>query len=318
MSFSGQSVAGARNLVLSLGNLRSGERVCVVSDTGTREVGELLATIAGDAGSAVAHHVVAPYPIHGTEPPAHVAAAMSESDLILGVTEKSMAHTQARVRACDRGARYLSLPEYSLDMLGHPAMRIDFKEHARRARAVADMLTGANEIRVVSPSGTDIMLQASDRIANFCPGYVDSDHRLGSPPDIESNISPIEDASEGIAVIDGSIAYPGFGKLETPVRLTITRGRITRMDGDASVVRALEELFARYPDNARVLAEFGIGFNPEAKLCGNMLMDEGCFGTFHFGFGSNATVGGKNKVSFHLDFVFYANEFHLDGKVVRL
>jgi leucyl aminopeptidase (aminopeptidase T) len=78
-------------------------------------------------------------------------------------------------------------------------------------------------------------------------------------------------------------------------------------------VKELEALFEKYGKKARVLAEFGIGFNEAAELCGNMLMDEGCYGTFHFGFGSNSTVGGKNVVGFHLDFVFYGNEFEIDG-----
>ena len=82
-------------------------------------------------------------------------------------------------------------------MLRHPAMRIDFKEHAARARVIADVLTSAREIRVVSPGGTDILLDGTGRTANFCPGYVDRDHKLGSPPDIESNISPVEEASRG-------------------------------------------------------------------------------------------------------------------------
>jgi leucyl aminopeptidase (aminopeptidase T) len=34
-----------------------------------------------------------------------------------------------------------------------------------------------------------------------------------------------------------------------------------------------------------------------------MLEDEGCAGTIHLGFGSNATIGGRNDVAFHLDFV---------------
>jgi leucyl aminopeptidase (aminopeptidase T) len=243
---------------------------------------------------------------------------MSASDLILGVTSKSMAHTKARVNACDRGARYLSLPEYDLELLRHPALRIDFVACAARARRVADILTRASSIRVVSPGGTDIMLDARGRTANFCPGYVDHDHKLGSPPDIESNVSPVEDGSHGVVVVDGSIAYPGFGRLHDPVRLTVEGGRIVRWDGEPARVAQLEALFAPYPPNAKVLAEFGIGFNPEAKLCGNMLMDEGCYGAFHFGFGSNATVGGKNAVPFHVDFVFYASEFYADGELVRV
>lgn len=312
------AVQGARNIVVSLGNLAAGERVCVVSDTETEPLGALLTRIATEHGARVTHHVVAPFPVHGTEPPADVAASMLESALVVGITSKSMAHTTARVRACERGARYLSLPEYDWDVLQHPALRIDYKACAARAKVVADRLTAAETIRVVSPGGTDITLNARGRLANFCPGYVDDRHKLGSPPDIESNISPVEDDSEGVVVIDGSIAYPGFGRMTSPVTLRVSKGRIVAFEGDAAVVQSLEALFARYPDNARVLAEFGIGFNPEAKLCGNMLMDEGCYGAFHFGFGSNATVGGKNSVPFHVDFVFYANEFWADGQRVSV
>ena len=56
-------------------------------------------------------------------------------------------------------------------------------------------------------------------------------------------------------------------------------------------------------NKSRVLAELGIGFNKKAKLTGMMLTDEGSAGNIHFGFGSNYTVGGKNKVSFHIDIV---------------
>ena len=34
-----------------------------------------------------------------------------------------------------------------------------------------------------------------------------------------------------------------------------------------------------------------------------MLCDEGAYGCVHFGFGSNYTVGGKNKIDFHVDMI---------------
>ena len=61
-----------------------------------------------------------------------------------------------------------------------------------------------------------------------------------------------------------------------------------------------------------------MGFNDKAKLCGVMLLDEGCFGTFHFGFGSNILLGGINKSDFHLDLVVFANELSVDGNIINL
>ena len=61
----------------------------------------------------------------------------------------------------------------------------------------------------------------------------------------------------------------------------------------------------------------GVGFNNQAKICGKMLIDEGSFGTFHCGFGSNSTIGGINEINFHLDFVFYCNEIQIDNENIK-
>lgn len=311
------ALEGARRVLFDLGTLKPEETVCIVTDDATRELGELFLRLAEASGSKAAHRNIQPLAMHGQEPPADVASQMASSHLVLGLTERSMAHTQARLKACSAGARYLSLPEYSAELLAHPALRIDYRRSAGRARRVADLLTAGRSVRVVSPKGTDITLDIAGRTANFCPGYVDRDNKLGSPPDIESNVSPVEDASNGLVLVDGSIPYPGFGLLTGELRLEIAGGSIRSMDGPPRYVSALEALFEKYGPKARVLAEFGIGFNEAASLCGNMLMDEGAFGTFHFGFGSNSTVGGKNVVGCHLDFVFYAEQFYVDGAPVR-
>ena len=69
-------------------------------------------------------------------------------------------------------------------------------------------------------------------------------------------------------------------------------------------------------EKSKILAECGVGFNPKAKLKGYMLTDEGAFGTMHFGFGSNITVGGLNDVPFHLDFVLKKPTIMVDGNTV--
>ena len=45
-----------------------------------------------------------------------------------------------------------------------------------------------------------------------------------------------------------------------------------------------------------------------------MLEDEGCAGTIHLGFGSNATIGGRNEVAFHLDFVVRRPSVWIDAR----
>ena len=47
-----------------------------------------------------------------------------------------------------------------------------------------------------------------------------------------------------------------------------------------------------------------------------MLCDEGAFGHLHFGFGSNYTVGGKNKINFHVDMIIKEPEVYIDNKLI--
>ena len=46
------------------------------------------------------------------------------------------------------------------------------------------------------------------------------------------------------------------------------------------------------------------------------MFDEGAANCIHFGFGSNSTVGGKNEVSFHLDFVVKDADVKVDNKLI--
>ncbi|MGF1543099.1 MAG: hypothetical protein ACFB00_01090 [Parvularculaceae bacterium] len=128
----------------------------------------------------------------------------------------------------------------------------------------------------------------------------------------------METTATGVVFIDGSIPCDEIGLLDEPVRLTLRDGAIVEMDGNAGAVAALEKLFADAGPKSRVLGEFGIGLNPKAELCGRMLEDEGRAGTIHFGFGSNATIGGENVVSFHLDFIFRNPTITIDGEELKV
>ncbi len=44
-------------------------------------------------------------------------------------------------------------------------------------------------------AGTDIRIAIDGRIGNACPGCVLGPGDLGSPPDIEANVSPLENGS---------------------------------------------------------------------------------------------------------------------------
>jgi leucyl aminopeptidase (aminopeptidase T) len=240
---------------------------------------------------------------------------MTWANVVFCLTSMSLAHTAERYQACQNGTRFLSLPDYSLGLLAGRSLQYDFAAVVPLARRLKGSLDEARTLRVRTECGTDLSCSAAGRQANCCPGVCWEPGSLGSPPDAEVNIAPLEGQAEGIVHVDGSIPCREIGPLREPVILEIRRGAIVCVGGAPGPARELEGLLARQVcPEARLLAEVGIGLNDQAEITGRMLEDEGCAGTVHLGFGSNATIGGANLVPFHLDFVLRAPTLELDGR----
>lgn len=288
------------------GALKAGEKLFVIGDETTSDLIEYFVRGAKDLGAHVEFAIMPAASRHGMEPSDEIAAGMLKADLVAALTLKSIAHTRARLALNAGGGRFLSLAGYSQALFQDPALLVDYHAQFPLTSFVSETFTNGSKIRVRTNAGTDISLNIAGREGNCCPGFVNESFGLGSPPDIEANVSPVEEDSEGVVVVDGSVATEELGLLETPIILQISGGRIVRFESEnREYVRICEEIFKRIENPlAYVLAECGVGLNPAAKLTGNMLTDEGVLGCVHFGFGSNATVGGKNDVPFHLDFVF--------------
>ncbi len=308
---------GIEIILFKLGNLKKQEKLCIITDKHTSELGDLFENVATKNYILSKKFLIPTLEIHGSEPPNDVANYMKNSDLILGLTRNSMAHSEARKQATSNGVRYLSLADYSKDVLMHPSLRTNFYELSTKVKRLSQKFTSGKQIKIKTKKGTDLFLDITNRIGNYAPGFVNDTILLGSPPDIEANIAPQENKSNGVIVVDGSIPIQEIGLLSEPITLEIKNGCITSIEGNSKYKHFLLSLFEKFGDKSRILAELGVGFNDAAKLCGNMLIDEGSFGTFHCGFGSNSTIGGINEVNFHLDFVFNSNEIQIDDENIK-
>ena len=310
-------INGVKIILFQLGNLKKSESLCIISDTNTKNLGELFENVSRKMKVKTTHKIIKPLTNHGQNLPIGLEETMKNSGLTVALTNTSIAHSPQRIRVGLSGKRFLSLPDYSFNLLKHPAIKADYKILAEKAKKMSNILTKGNSVQIKTANGTNLNLEISNRNSNYAPGFVNNDILLGSPPDIETNIAPLETKTNGKIVVDGSIPHAKIGKLESPIILTIKNGKIVKFEGNKKIISVLEKLFTHKPKN-KILGEFGLGFNNKAKLCGIMLLDEGCFGTFHFGFGSNILLGGINKSDFHLDFVIHANELSVDGKIINL
>jgi 2,5-dihydroxypyridine 5,6-dioxygenase len=301
-----------KKLVHECGQLKDFESVIIVYDLKTSSIAHEIFSYIKKTNTKTAL-MEGSIRMHGAEPSKNVSDAMFQADLIFGMTSYSMAHTFARKKATDNGARYLSLPDYNLEVINSKAFQADFIEIDKLCCKVCNLLKGKKYISVKTSSGTDLTMNIEGRQWNNASGILLNKGILGSPPDSEINIAPNEYKTKGVIVVDGSIPIPKIGLLDEPEILKVSDGVVTLEDGRFSAL--LNGLFADNPKN-RIVGEFGIGFNPFAKLCGRMLEDEGSLNTCHFGVGSNSTIGGINSAESHIDFVIKDPIISSDSKVL--
>ena len=276
--------------------IRDGEEVVVVVDNATRAIGDALRGAAAQRGAEAVLTVMDPRPRDGAEPPAPVAGALKEADVFIAPTSRSLSHTRARKAASEAGARGATLPGVTEDMLAR-LMAADFPTLQRRSRALAELLSSADEARFTCPRGSDLTLDLTGRTGIADDGDLTGPNAFGNLPCGEGFIAPLSGHGTLVASTLGAI---GLSK-EDPVVLTVEDGRLTDASG-ANGALFLETLHAGGALGTN-LAELGIGTNERATLTGNVLEDEKILGTVHVAFGASAGIGGTVSVPVHLDCV---------------
>ena len=150
---------GCDAIIFNCALLQSNESVLIISDSETKKLGDLLANSAADVASRVEHLTLPPFTMHGQSPPDQVGEKMLMYDVVCGITKFSLAHSQARLQATKRGAKYVSLPDYSLELLADPALTMDFPSLVDLSTSLASKFTDSNTIRVTTRAGTDLPVE---------------------------------------------------------------------------------------------------------------------------------------------------------------
>ncbi|WPK11294.1 aminopeptidase [Lysinibacillus louembei] len=243
----------------------------------------------------------------GQEPHPAVADLMANADVTLCVTSHSLTHTAARKNACEKGGRVATMPGVTLSMLEQGALHANAEEIEALVAHYVQLLNDAAVVRIVK-DGYELTFSIANRNGIPSTGIVRQSGDYGNIPSGESYIAPNETSANGEILIDGSIA--NIGILQEPLLLKIRDGRLE----DAIGPDGPKLLSLLGEGNGRIIAEFGIGANKSAILCGNVLEDEKVYGTIHIAFGSNAPFGGSNKADVHIDCVVKNPVVYLDGE----
>ena len=308
---------GARRLVQVNARVQPGEQVVVVTDPTMGRYADAVAAAARESGAAVTICIIPMRDQDGQEPPPPVARAMAEAAVIFSPVRISITHTRAMRAALDAGARVCMMTAYTDAIMTSDALcRTDFEAQAAVCRRLGAAFTNGALVHLTSPRGTDLRFGIEGRTANVLTNIPDPG-QLAPVPDIEVNVVPVTGSAEGTIIADASVPYLGIGILDEPIVCTAREGYIVEMTGGAQAdfLRGHLESFAdRHCFN---VAELGVGLNPNARLTGEMLEDEGVMGTIHIGIGTSHTLGGEIVAPTHYDLLMWEPTIVVDGRTVQ-
>lgn len=302
----------SRRIVAELADVSAEEEVLVISDPEKTSVGRAITNAARATGASATLSIMPRLDAHGNEPPETVAAGMKAADVAFTATTHAITHTQSRIAASEAGTRVVVLRGVTEDMLIEGGMNTDYEQLRQVTGAVRTVLDAATTAQVTSPAGTDITLNLDGSAAFSLDGYF-HDYGFSALPGGESPTCPQKAGTNGRIAIDYSM--DNIGALETPIELTLEDGRVTAIAG-GSEAEQLQRIVDGADENARNLAEFAIGTNPDARLIGNLAEDKKKSGTVHFAIGDDTSLGGSLQSSIHFDGLVRQPTVELDDETV--
>lgn len=306
----------ARVAVEFCGKVRQGERVLIVTDTmRDPSVADALMGAALSVGAEPVLTIMPTRRLTPQEPPAAVAAAMTQADIAFLYTSYSLTHSSARVEAQKTGVRIITMPGVTEDGFLR-TLSVDMERLVQLTNALSDRVARARTARVTTALGTDMRYELEHPLAVMDGVAGESGELDAFPPGLFLSVPKMKSAS-GIAIVDGSITQ--VGRLSSPVSLRFEEGRLVSIEGGSEAARLSALLAALEDPNAYEFSAWGIGTNPGAALIGEDPSFEGerVHGWTHVSTGSSAALpGGTVKSKIHLDGIIGAPTISLDGEVI--
>ncbi|ASA23062.1 aminopeptidase [Paenibacillus donghaensis] len=304
-----QRIKNSMNVLRTCLGLASHEVLAVIADDSKRELGESIYEAGKRLGAESLLLIMPDRSRSGEEPPAPVAEAMAKADVAVCITVHSLTHTAARKQAAAAGTRLATMPGMTDDMFSQGAITADYLQVQALTEKVAAILTGGQQVRI-EKDGFRLSFPIAGRDGILSTGLYLNPGESGNLPSGEAYIAPLEGRAEGQILVDGSIA--GIGALTAPVLLTVEQGRLVAAEGESG-----DRLLAMLGDgDGRLLGEFGIGTNDQARITGVVLEDEKVYGTIHVAFGSNNTFGGIVAAGVHIDAVVQKPDVYVDEVLI--
>ena len=270
--------------------IQDDEHVIVVNDGNDQDLIDAVLEVVEDRAGSTEYMEYEEPENHGDEPPQRVAEAMQKADAVIAPTNKSLTHTDARRDACDSGSRVATLPGINRE-IWNTSLQADYSQVKEISEKVYSMLEETSEVRIKTPSGTDLTFEIDIDLFHTDTGMIDESGDFGN--------LPAGEADGGIINVSGVLVTDHFPFAPSGTKVEIEDSEAVAIEHTDNEGSRLQEAFSNI-EGARNLAEFGFGTNPEATLIGNVLQDEKVLGTVHIAFGDNSSYmpeGHERKVN---------------------
>jgi leucyl aminopeptidase (aminopeptidase T) len=311
-------------------NIKPGMQVLVITDTAhDPRVWQVVMSTITEMGAEPTLAMFDPRPADYFDPPQAVCEAMKKSDVNILLASTGMLHAPSNFEAMRAGVPVICMDGgMTLEMFQSGAVTEDQRQMAVRQHYVATNIMGEDPdiCRVTSKYGTDLTYSVKNRIYvpklpgdDFVPYQIVTMTRnkaFPRPrflyPNGELNIPPVEGSANGKLVIE--LTMHQFGRLKSPIELTIKDSRIVAIEGGAEAWTLRNYIDKFGDENARYCpAEASIGINSKAMVRGVQREDKNILGSIHFGVGTNIDVGGTVHSNIHMDGVVLEPTLYVDG-----
>ena len=210
--------------------------------------------------------------------------------------------------------RHLCLVGMNVGMMVRNIGRVDYPNLKNFMEMFTKKILSGKHMRITTPAGTDVEFNNEPAYpirAEF--GYADTpgSHMMAG----QLGWSPNFESIKGTIVFDGSLDPIISGILKEPVRLTIRKGEVVKIEGGEEAIKFEKWLKSFNHPQMFKIAHTGLGFIPEARLTGEILEDERVWGGTVWGLGEVGKIlvpAGIPGPS-HADGICLNNSVWLDG-----
>lgn len=245
--------------------------------------------------------------------------ALKQADMVVDTVFLLFSKEQLEIQAA--GAKVL----LCVEPIEHLRQMFPTRELRERVETGGEMLGNAKSLRFTNEHGTDVSytLGAYPVITQY--GYTDTPGRWDHWPSGFLFTGGTDDGVDGKVVIGpGDIIFPFKSYVQTPIELTIERGRIEDIRGPGIDADLLKDYMASFNDpDAYGIAHIGWGMLETAMWSilatdrrGMGMHGRSFYGNVLFSTGPNGELGGPNDTACHVDIPMRNCTLYLDDEPI--